>query len=486
MPPADPHAAAPITLVEISTIQVPPDRQRKNARADEGLVNSIRERGLINPIILRDGNTLVAGERRLDAFKQLQLTHVPARLFESLTPLGQHLLELDENLQREDLSWQDKTQAIAAYHALRVADFPAWTMQGTASDLGWSVNKISQTLIVAKHLDDPDVAGAQTFTGAFNLINARADRAIAAATARGLIVADDLATSAVHALPADASREDKTAALLSDLGDDIDLVANTTSALLDKFDVAEAAVAALNESSTLERTLADDTRIQHGSFLEWAPDYTGAPFDVIHCDFPYGKNYAGSNTRRTGRATTVPTYADGADIYFALVDCFLEYQDRFVLPSAHCLFWFDMSHYCWTVEQFTAAGWRLTQPHPLIWTKNYQGVAADPQRRPRHCYETALLFSRGDRRIRKLDQDHFEERVSDDKLHMSQKPLAMLRHFLQLVVDEHSAVLDPTCGSGSALAAAGLLGAPRLLGIELEESNVDIARFTLNKELSDA
>jgi DNA modification methylase len=38
--------------------------------------------------------------------------------------------------------------------------------------------------------------------------------------------------------------------------------------------------------------------------------------------------------------------------------------------------------------------------------------------------------------------------------HMSEKPAEMLRHFFRLVVSEHTMMLDPTCGSGSALRAA--------------------------------
>lgn len=479
---ADLFAAVPIELIPVASVQIPPERQR-DAPADETLINSIRERGLINPIIVREGNLLMAGGRRLDAHRQLQWPLIAARRLENLSPLAIHLLELDENLARKNLSWQEEVRAIAAYHALRVADFPAWTQQGTASDVGLSNQYISRILVVARHLTDPDVAGAHTFVGAFNLIEGRADRALAAAQSRGLLTADDLARAALPTISADASKEERTDALLAALDDDFDNVATSTTTLLDKFEAADAATAALRDATAVDRTLAADDRILHDSFLSWAPDYTGPLFDVLHCDFPYGKNYAGSNTRRTGRATIAPTYGDSADIYFALVDCLLENQDRLLLPSAHCIFWFDMMHYNWTIEQFTSAGWRLVQPYPLIWTKNYQGVASDPQRRPRHCYETALMFSRGDRRIRRLDQDIHEERVSDDKLHISAKPIAMLRHFLQLVVDEHTAVLDPTCGSGSALIAAGQLGAPRVLGIELEESNVDIARFNLSKEL---
>lgn len=476
------HSSSPVVLVPTIEITIPPDRQRENAKADEGLINSIRSRGLINPIILKKSNELVAGERRLDAFRALQIEAIPARFFEDLTPVEAFLVEFQENRDRKNLTWQEEVSAVAKFHSMKIEEFAGWTAAGTATELDYSPGHMSKILAIARYLSDEEIAGATTLNGAFNLIEARTDRQIAAATARGLLAADLISQDTIDA---SLSKEEKTAKLLESMDDDLTAGAQSTLSILDKIERGELAAQALRENAVVERTETDDNRVLCLPFAEWASSYKGPAFDVIHCDFPYGKNYKGSGTRKTGRATSAPTYADTADIYFALVEDFLSLQDSFILPQAHCIFWMDMIHYTWTVDAFTSNGWRLVQPHPLIWTKSYQGVASDPQRRPRHCYETALLFSKGDRKIRKLDKDHFEEQV-DEKLHISQKPIKMLSHFLSLVIDEHTAVLDPTCGSGTALVAASNLGAARLLGIEIDESNADIARFILKRELDAA
>ena len=49
---------------------------------------------------------------------------------------------------------------------------------------------------------------------------------------------------------------------------------------------------------------------------------------------------------------------------------------------------------------------------------------------------------------------------------MSEKPVGMLKHFMGMIVDEYSVVLDPTAGSANALKAASALGAPTVLGLE--------------------
>ena len=69
---------------------------------------------------------------------------------------------------------------------------------------------------------------------------------------------------------------------------------------------------------------------------------------------------------------------------------------------------------------------------------------------------------------------------------MSVKPQSMLQHFLSMLVDGTSAILDPTCGSGSSIRAAQALGAASALGLELNPSFATTAqnklRIQLNKD----
>jgi ParB/RepB/Spo0J family partition protein len=472
----------------VADIVVPEARQRDGAKADQALMDSIDRDGLINPILVHQQDavyTLVAGERRLDAHRQLKADLIRATVLERLDPTLAFRLEFQENMARKQLSWQQEAKAVLQYHNMRLeAVGPMWTQRGTATDLGMSDASISRYIVVAKQLDDEEVRGCQTMQGAFNLLSGRAERALAAASSRGLDIASAITSDLPPTIPVGATRAEKTALLAQNLSltDTVTKVVDSTAEAIERITAGEEATAALTQAHTAERSLAADL-IVNADFLEWASTYDGPKFDVLHLDFPYGKGYRGSNTRKTGRASINPVYLDDPDIYFELVDGFLVHQDNVAFPSAHLLFWFDMSYYQWTIDRITAGGWTLVQPFPLIWTKGYTGVASDPKRRPRHCYETALLFSRGDRRICKLENDHGDFPL-DEKLHLNQKPLAMLRKFMSIVVDEHTAVLDPTCGSGSALAAALQLKAARVFGVELDASNADVARYLLQRQLT--
>jgi hypothetical protein len=458
-------------------------RQRTAIKDLDPLMASIERDGLLHPITIHEDGKLVAGERRLEAHKRLGIPMIRAQIFERLKPQDAYRVELNENLARKNLPWQDECRAVLVYHTMkRQVNNGLWTVQGTATDLGVSKSAAQRYLTVAEYLADAEVMGATSIDGALNLIRGRAERATAAAAARGL----DIAVAHV-AIGKNATPEALTEHLSSML--QLDSAGEFSNATVDDamFGAIEAGrVAEMSLQADLIREQAEtagDSPVITASFIEWAEAYEGPKFDVLHVDFPYGKDYAGSNTRMTGRAHIVPTYADSPDIMWELVETLLTWQDALAYEVAHLMFWFDMQYYQALVDSFTNSGWKLVQPHPLIWHKPYQGVASDTRRRPRHTYETALLFSRGDRKLCKLDQDVFVGRTDgDEKLHMNQKPQDMLRHFLRLLVDKNTTVLDPTCGSGSALAASLQLGAPRVLGIESDPENADVARHVVSRD----
>lgn len=453
-------------------------RQRRTLDKDiKALSEQIERAGLINPIVIHEDGTLIAGERRLEAHKLLEYKTIRCSIFERMSEHDAFLIELQENLARRQLCWQDEARAVLDYHNKRKAAVSIWTNYATAQDIGCSEERIRLYTTVARLLDDPDVAGCTTLQGAFNLLKGRAERAQAAAQNRGLQIA-----AILPEIISAGTREERTAAV-DDLISSSDFASLGQEKENDPFAILEAgriAEESLQQARTAESE--DYSPIITGDFLEWVSDYDGQKFDVLHIDFPYGKGYTGSNTRKTGKSHIAPRYADDPDVYWNLLEVLLEHIDKIAFPIAHIIFWFDMDYYSATRESFERAGWNLVQPHPLVWAKPYEGVAADPRRRPRHCYETALLLVRGDRKIVKLDQDFFVGRT-DEKLHINQKPVDMLKHFLSLVVDEHTAVLDPTCGSGSALAAAKDLHASRILGLELDPSNAEIARFVVNRSV---
>ncbi|MEP6821167.1 MAG: ParB/RepB/Spo0J family partition protein, partial [Chthoniobacterales bacterium] len=106
-----------VQLLDVSTIVSSPLQPRKEfaAEALHELMDSIRQHGIIQPLIVRlvDGQPeLIAGERRWRASREIGLTQVPVIVREA-SDLDVIELSLIENLQRADLNPIEEAQAYA-------------------------------------------------------------------------------------------------------------------------------------------------------------------------------------------------------------------------------------------------------------------------------------------------------------------------------------------------------------------------------------
>lgn len=90
-------------------------RRREQLGDIAGLAASIRQYGLLHPIVVDAKNNLVAGGRRLLACEQLSWTEVPVRRLGDLTPLERREIEVEENLRRKDLTPAERSKLMAEY-----------------------------------------------------------------------------------------------------------------------------------------------------------------------------------------------------------------------------------------------------------------------------------------------------------------------------------------------------------------------------------
>jgi ParB family chromosome partitioning protein len=97
------------------SVLVPQAQPRRRFENLEALAESIREKGVLQPLLVRplgDGRyAIVAGERRYRAAKMAGLAEVPVRVLD-LSEKEARLLALVENLQREDLNPYEETLGV--------------------------------------------------------------------------------------------------------------------------------------------------------------------------------------------------------------------------------------------------------------------------------------------------------------------------------------------------------------------------------------
>jgi len=394
------------------------ERQRRELPNLDVLADSIKRLGLIHPIVISRECELVAGERRLEATKRLGHTHINCQYLDELDSYSRRAVELEENIKREALPWQDEAKAVLEYHELRKSEEDTWTQERTAEALGITPSTVVSKLKVARELlgGNAMIAAAPRFS-----------------TARGIVERAE-------------SRKD------------------------------DEALAALTKRPALQDVPPDSIIV--ADFNEWAETYDGPRFNFLHCDFPYGID---ANKFNQGAATAHGGYSDTEEDYWRLCYTLAANLNTLCTESAHIMFWFSMHYYHDTLIFFeTYTDFRI-DPFPLVWMKSDNvGILPDPERGPRRIYETCLFGSRGDRKIvRPTSNAVFSPSQRDE--HMSIKPEAMLGNFFRMFVDSNTIMLDPTCGSGGALRAAEALAAGHVVGLERDPEFAARANAALRK-----
>jgi len=410
------------------------ERQRKDLKITEEFKDSIKARGVLLPIIITRDLVLVAGERRLTASLELGLESIPCRFFEDLDPAEAQIVELEENVKRQDLSWQEIVTTIRDLYALYEAREPDLTHAAFAARVNMTRSWVSALLRVGEDIDNPRIAAMPTVNTALNTLR----------------------------------RQDERRA-----GDAINSIVSAAPDAFDKVPKGIPTEPAPTLSTTPSAPVVPKSEplspIIHTSFAEWLRTYKGERFNFLHCDFPYGVNLFDGEY---GAASGDKHYEDTPEVYFQLIDLLAENLDRVLGYSAHVMFWFSMEHYEATLSRFRERMPDIVwNKFPLIWAKSDNvGIMPDPKRGPRRVYETCLMGSRGDRPVVKPIAN-FYSCPTDKQFHPSTKPVPMLKHFFQMFVDNSTHMLDPTCGSGSALRAALDCGAPYVLGLEHDEEH---------------
>jgi len=432
-------------------------RQRRNIDVSD-LIDSIRTRGVINPVIVKnlvlsEGEftqaTLVAGERRLTAVLQLEQDLIP---FRHVTELGEEeleLIELEENTKRSDLCWQDQATALLRIREIQVARRPNLTVKETAESVGMSPTNIAKYIALGEAIREGDkaVASAPEFSNAWTILTRRQARAQDAMLTELMSVAKP-AISAPRPTVATVIPGTKTE--------------------------PEVVKLVMPEPETPETNF----NIVHANAKTFMSEYDGPRFNLVHVDFPYGVELNGQAQQESYESG----YASDADLYWDLTAELCKNWNKLTGVSAHVMFWISMNFYTETLEFFAkhAPGIRFTNT-PLIWHKtDNKGVAPDARRMPRNIYEACLFGASGDRFIVKpVGNVYGCPSGKADSIHPNEKPEPMLKHFMGMLVDEHTVGFDPTAGSGSAIRAMEALGAKSGVGVEFDPKFAELAQSKL-------
>ncbi len=418
-------------FVPVESIQVGKERFRRELSSEgiQSLAASIEANGLIHPLVVTSESspTLIAGQRRLLAIKSLYEAGkpikmagrevppgtVPVIVAEDVGPIQAMEIELEENVRRKDLTWQEECAAVAKLHEMRMSQGD-WSIAKTAEELaarGASITNrkaVADSIILARHIEEnpnSDVAKALTRRDAFKRLLREQEQFF-----RG-------------------------------------------------------------ELAKLGGSKHPDLEVIQGDAVEVLAGLQGEQFDVILTDPPYGIGADSFNYSLPGRLDH--HYDDDPDVFVNLISSVSYELYRVARPQAHLYMCCDVRMFHVASTILGSAGWSVWLT-PFVWVKD-MGYLPDHDCGHRRCYETILYAHKGRRKTLVCKTDVLAHKVEKDRLHHAQKPVSLFVDLLERSVVPGDYVLDPFCGTGTSLVAAKTLSC-RALGIELDPACVQIAR----------
>lgn len=418
-------------FIPLKTITIAPNRQRRafDEAALVELGDSIEKHGLFHAPVLRNDNdllVLVAGERRLRAIsdlyelgrtfsydgREVPVNMVPYVDIGELDALSAEEAELEENIRRVDLSWQERAEADSRLLALRTAQAeqrgePAPTVADIAREvfdipssvpagsLGDYQQTVRRNVILAKHLNDPEVKAAKTPKEAYKILKKREE------VARNVELA-----------------------------------------------------------ATVGATFSSQShRLEQADFFQWITTEKPEQFDIILTDPPYGMGADEFGDSGQGVGAAAHFYKDDYDTWSRIMAIFPDATFRLAKPDAHAYVFCDIDRFPELRERMAKAGWRVHRT-PLIW-HNPDGFRAPwPEQGPQRKYELILYAVKGGLKTTTLQGDVIECRKDQALGHPAQKPVALLTNLLKRSARPGMSVLDLFGGSGGTVEAAHELKLP--------------------------
>ena len=393
------------------------DRTRKNMNKIEDLAASILEKGLIQPIAVfrrEDGILqLIAGGRRCEACKIAGLTHVPVRIFPKALPyLDVKELELEENVQREALTWQEELAAKEELNDLKIAKYgkkvtsssDGWSQQDTANLLGESKASTSMDLKLARAIAlDPELAKCKT--------KAEAQRTLLIQTEA--LVKEELARRAMERIK-------------------------------------------LNQPKLAESYIL-------GDFFELSKEIPDSCIDYMDLDPPWGIGFSGVSSDYGG-SPHAPHQLYNDNIpraeYCNYLLKLLKEAHRLLKPYGWLTLWFSMRHHPAAVHYaLKETGFRAC-PLPALWHKeHFSAIPAAQDRELLNSYENFIYASKEEPYIVQFHSNVFTNPIPKDadRIHPSEKPVSLLKEIYKCFCLPNGKILIPFLGSGNGLLAANEL-----------------------------
>jgi len=414
------------------------------------LAESIKERGLLSPVVLDDDKNLIEGWCRTEAHILLGYETIPVVYKNRLSEADRKLLEIESNAVRLPMTWQEICLGIAATHEANLAKpkkkTEKWTQAMTGALLNVAASHVNDNLKVAQRLraGDAEIEAAPSLSKAMDILMARKSTQIMEQLAK---IGGSTNVVPLNVVVAAKSKPELTMSL-------VDGIFGESKPVID---VPMGAPTLIDLDKILVKA---DCR-------DWFRTADEEFVDIIYTDVPYGidmeliAEYAGIDSVKDDHdveenIAQFPDFLKGA---------FKVLQDDGLLFTFCAWQHFDAMKKIGEEIGFIAQDW------PITWAKPHGNKNKAVQYRFAKSEEPVLFLRKPKGVLRKaIAQSHFVCTNPDKQLQSNPfaKPSEFSKWLLSSCAQPGLVMLDPYAGEGS-LVRAGILEGMQVIAIERNE-----------------
>lgn len=301
----------------------------------DGLVESLRNYGQIQPIVVDAELNLIGGGRRYAAATILGWERIAAYIREAMPDDVRAELELEENVRRKPFTWQEQCLGVAKTHLLKRIKDPTttWGTQQTGEMLGVSQSHIGKVIKIGQLLQagDEEINRCATLSDACALLVSRR-----AQEAQRILAERELAERGRLARERAASL-DKTSS------DDLETGDGDTLPIFD-----------------LTSYFHNADCIAHMRKMK------PKSIDHVVTDIPYGIDMDMVQLKNISLVEAEHDVGENIDLFLP----FLKNAYRVLRPDGFCVFFYDLAHHELLQSHAKAVGFSVCA-WPLVWCKQH-------------------------------------------------------------------------------------------------------------------
>lgn len=369
---------------------------RENMGDINGLAETIKEKGVLQPITIDTRNKLLFGKRRLEGAKLAGLNTIPCIVRKTLTELDARECELIENIARKNMEWQEQIDLQKRIFELKKANDPNWNKLKQAILLDTSKSQVYRQIELAEAIDlIPELRDYKTEDQAFKALK-KIEESVA-----------------VNAL------------------------------------VKKAKGRGLKEAQWADR------HYMIKDVFEGLKGCQSGAADFAEVDPPYAISLNDRKARQGKQQLGKYTEID-IGVYPAFLKRLAAATYRVLRNDSFSVWWYSPEWYQTLVDTLHENGYNVSVV-PAIWTKGLSGQIASPDTSFGSSYESFLLARKGRPHMRKPGRSNvfdFKTQIGPNKIHQTEKPVELYRELLSTLCYPNHSILSPFLGSGNVLRAA--------------------------------